>query len=62
MLDIKYIDTTKKLNINNRTIQVDDELWNRYCEVARRTNLNKSVVNSMMLQYFTDELEALLNK
>ena len=59
---MKTIQDSSKLDIGKRSIDIDNDVWRQYCELSKKTNLNKSCLNTIMCQFFSEELKKLLEE
>lgn len=66
MLNIKEalrtIQETSSLKIGKRSFDCDDTAWEEYSQAAKRTNMSKFYINTVMLQFFTQELNKILDE
>lgn len=59
---LRNIEESSNLNITKRSFDADEKAWESYSEAAKKTNMSKFYINTVMLQLFTQELNKILDK
>ncbi len=59
---LKNIKEVSGLELKKTSLDVDSAVWKKYAETAKKTNLSMKYVNTVMVQYFTEELERIMEE
>lgn len=59
---LKNIKEVSELEIKKSSLDVDAATWKKYSKAAEKTNLSRKYVNTVMVQFFTEELERLMEE